>query len=157
MTRNRTRMTVALSAVAGFSLLLTACGGDSDTATPVATEAPGATATETTAPAAAAATIELQDIKFDVTELSAAAGQTLELTIKNTGMIDHDFTIDEIAGEATVNGATAASGDWDVHVATVAGGESTLLLTPTTAGTYEFYCTVLGHKEAGMVGTLTVQ
>jgi uncharacterized cupredoxin-like copper-binding protein len=24
-------------------------------------------------------------------------------------------------------------------------------------GNYEFYCSVPGHKEAGMVGTLTVQ
>jgi uncharacterized cupredoxin-like copper-binding protein len=25
------------------------------------------------------------------------------------------------------------------------------------AGTYEYYCNVPGHREAGMVGTLTVQ
>ena len=28
--------------------------------------------------------------------------------------------------------------------------------TPSTPGEYEFFCTVAGHKEAGMVGTLIV-
>jgi uncharacterized cupredoxin-like copper-binding protein len=27
----------------------------------------------------------------------------------------------------------------------------------TVPGTYEFYCTVVGHKDAGMTGTLIVK
>ncbi|KRT67293.1 MAG: hypothetical protein XU08_C0004G0001, partial [candidate division WWE3 bacterium CSP1-7] len=27
----------------------------------------------------------------------------------------------------------------------------------TTAGTYEIYCAVAGHRESGMVGTLVVE
>jgi uncharacterized cupredoxin-like copper-binding protein len=34
---------------------------------------------------------------------------------------------------------------------------STLDFTPTKPGTYEFFCTVAGHKDAGMVGTLIVK
>jgi uncharacterized cupredoxin-like copper-binding protein len=39
-----------------------------------------------------------------------------------------------------------------------AGGQSAMLeFTPSKPGTYEFWCTVAGHKEAGMTGTLVVQ
>jgi len=43
-----------------------------------------------------------------------------------------------------------------LHVAAGTGGNGTLTFTPSKPGTYAFYCTVAGHKEAGMVGTLTV-
>ena len=54
----------------------------------------------------------------------------------------HDFVIDNAGGkqfkiEAQPNGK--ATGDFTVP-----------------AGTYQFYCSQPGHKEAGMVGTLTV-
>ena len=37
------------------------------------------------------------------------------------------------------------------------GGSGTLEFTPTEPGEYEYYCTVPGHKEAGMLGTLVVE
>jgi plastocyanin len=39
---------------------------------------------------------------------------------------------------------------------TFTGGSKTLSLT-LKPGTYKFYCTVPGHRAAGMEGTLTVQ
>jgi uncharacterized cupredoxin-like copper-binding protein len=36
------------------------------------------------------------------------------------------------------------------------GQTTTLEFTPTAPGTYEYICTIPGHKEAGMKGTLTV-
>lgn len=166
---NKKRLTVVLTAVAGLSMFLVACSSSDEETTDAAatTEAVAATAAATTAaaegtaaaPAAAASTaaVEFADIKYSVTELTAAAGQPLEIALTNAGVLEHDFTIDEIEGEATVDGKSAESGDWDVHVSLPAGGAATLVLTPTKAGTYEFYCSVLGHKEAGMKGTLTVQ
>ncbi|MDP2326830.1 MAG: cupredoxin domain-containing protein [Dehalococcoidia bacterium] len=160
---NKKRLTVVLTAVAGLSMFLVACSS-SDEETPAATattEAAAATAAAegtAAAPAAAAnAAIEFADIKYSVTALTATAGQPLEIAMTNAGVLEHDFTIDKIEGEATVDGKSAESGDWDVHVSLPAGGAATLVLTPTKAGTYEFYCSVLGHKEAGMKGTLTVQ
>ena len=48
-------------------------------------------------------------------------------------------------------------GDSAVHVAAAPGATGTVDFTPSEAGTYEFYCTIEGHKEAGMVGTLVVE
>ena len=36
------------------------------------------------------------------------------------------------------------------------GTTATVLFTPTQIGEYEFECTIPGHKEAGMVGRVTV-
>jgi uncharacterized cupredoxin-like copper-binding protein len=41
-------------------------------------------------------------------------------------------------------------------VLTANGQTNQLEFTPTAAGTYEFWCTVPGHKEAGMIGKLIV-
>ncbi|GMU40173.1 MAG: hypothetical protein AMXMBFR23_10390 [Chloroflexota bacterium] len=157
------RVSIALTAVAGMSLFLAACSssdeaedapaasGETAAATAAATEAAGGAAA-----APAAASIEFQDIKFSVTELTATHGQPLEIAMKNTGALEHDFTVDSIDGEATVGGNSAEGADKDVHVVLAPGAEGTLVLTAEKAGTYEFYCSVLGHKEAGMKGTLTV-
>jgi len=37
------------------------------------------------------------------------------------------------------------------------GGDSTTVTVNLPAGTYTFYCSVPGHKEAGMTGTLVVE
>jgi uncharacterized cupredoxin-like copper-binding protein len=39
----------------------------------------------------------------------------------------------------------------------VAAGTSTATIPNLKAGTYKFYCSVPGHREAGMEGTLTVK
>lgn len=43
-----------------------------------------------------------------------------------------------------------------LHVHTGSGEQASVTFTPTEPGTYEFYCTVPGHREAGMIGQLTV-
>jgi uncharacterized cupredoxin-like copper-binding protein len=43
-----------------------------------------------------------------------------------------------------------------VEVKAQPNAKATVQFTPTAAGTYQFYCAEPGHKEAGMVGTLTV-
>ena len=154
------RFTTAIGlGMASLTLLLAGCSGGG-TPAPEATAAGGEAApAATSAPEAAAPTsaaLSLEDIKYDMTELTATAGQPLTLTLTNAGALDHDFTIDKIDGTATVDGKDAAADGHDVHaeVKTKTSGEVTLTLA---AGTYEFYCTVAGHKDAGMHGTLTVE
>jgi plastocyanin len=95
------------------------------------TAAAPATAPSTTpAPASAAATA-----------LSAKAGK-VTITMSNMSPLEHNVTI---AQGSTVLGATP----------TFIGGSKTLTLS-LKAGTYTFYCSVPGHRQAGMEGTLTV-
>ena len=85
-------------------------------------------------------TIESHDIFFQPTELEIPANQDVKILLPNLGASAHDFSIDELG----------------INVSLPAGetGEVTI---NAPAGTYQFYCNVPGHKEAGMVGTLVVR
>jgi nitrite reductase (NO-forming) len=86
--------------------------------------------------------IEAQDpAAFSETELTVKPGDTITMT--NTGFLQHDFTIDELG----------------IHEVTAGNGDSVTITIPedAEAGEYEFYCSVPGHRESGMVGTLTVE
>lgn len=81
------------------------------------------------------------DIAFDTDAITAKPGDTIVLT--NEGFLQHDFVVDELG----LDSGLANNGD-------------TLTVTiPEDAepGDYEFYCSVPGHKEAGMFGTLTIE
>ena len=116
-------------------------------------------------------TVVATDNVYDKPELDVTAGQPVYLTFRNEGSLVHDFTIATLPleGEAITTVAEhddlgdhehdmeQMAAEVDVHVAAaINGGSSVLQFTPTEPGTYEYYCTVEGHKEAGMVGQLVV-
>jgi plastocyanin len=80
-------------------------------------------------------------LSYDTKQLAAKAGK-VTITMTNMSPIEHDVAI---AKGSTVLGATP----------TFQGGSKTLTLN-LKPGTYTFYCTVPGHRQAGMEGTLTV-
>jgi len=81
-------------------------------------------------------------LRFATKDLSASAGR-VTIAFTNVSPLEHNLTI---AQGAKVLGATP----------TFKGGSRTLTLS-LKPGTYKFFCTVPGHREAGMEGTLTVQ
>lgn len=93
---------------------------------------------DTTA-AAEAIDVEMHDIYFVPTEISIAAETPTELNFVNDGAAVHDFTIDALDFKVTLN-----------------PGESATQSIAAPAGEYEYYCSIPGHKDAGMFGTLTV-
>ena len=106
------------------------------TGTPAPPSSPAASAT-TALKLAASATA----LSFDAKQLSAKAGK-VTITLTNTAPLEHNVTI---AQGSTVLGATP----------TFTGGSKAVTLT-LKPGTYTFYCSVPGHRQAGMEGTLTV-
>jgi plastocyanin len=81
-------------------------------------------------------------LRFNVTSLAAKAGK-VKLVMSNPSSLTHSIAIEG-------NGVTAAGS------VVTQGGTSTVSAN-LRPGTYTFYCTVPGHREAGMQGTLTVQ
>ncbi len=120
--------------------------------------APAATTQEITVSAAA--------MKYTPAAIEIKAGQPVRLTFRNNDGVTHDFSVMEFpttsVGVSVTEDAMAGSHDSQMsvepqlHVAAVMNGSGTLEFTASKPGTYEFFCTVTGHKEAGMVGTLTV-
>jgi uncharacterized cupredoxin-like copper-binding protein len=135
----------------------------------------GGTTTAVTQPQVEQVTLTATDIAYDINELDARVGRPVKVSLQNEGALIHDFSISAIplSGEAVaVEGMdgdhdmsmmadhesmmAGMHGDGDIHVAAAPGATGTVEFTPAEAGTYEYYCTVAGHKEAGMVGTLVV-
>lgn len=90
-----------------------------------------------------ATSIELSatDIKFEPKELTIPADTDVSITVTNNGVLQHDFAIESEGIESGL----------------LNSGESADVVVNLPAGTYDFICTVPGHKEAGMVGTLIVE
>jgi uncharacterized cupredoxin-like copper-binding protein len=145
---------VSLLALAGAILALAGCGGSkgtSSSATPAATTpATTATTTESTtaAPAPSSSALSLAanpegQLKYDKTSLSAKAGK-VAIAFTNSAPLPHNMTVESSSGSTV--GATP----------TFQGGSKTLSLN-LKPGTYKFYCSVPGHRQAGMEGTLVVK
>jgi plastocyanin len=153
--KKRSMPTLSAVAVTVGALALAGCGSSSSTtstttATPPATTAPATTssssaaASSSTAPAGAL-TVEANregQLSFNKTTLSAKAGK-VSIDFTNMSPLAHNLTVEASGGK--ILGATP----------TFQGATKTLTLT-LTAGTYKFFCSVPGHRQAGMEGTLTV-
>jgi plastocyanin len=81
-------------------------------------------------------------LAFDKTELSAKAGK-VTIDFNNPSPIPHNVVIEE-NGKELAGFEPVAEGQEEVSA-------------ELEAGTYTFYCSVPGHREAGMEGTLTVK
>lgn len=146
-------------AVAALMLGLSACGSSKSSTTSTtpaagsATSSASSSATTSTSVAgasggASSTVTESADpsgaLKFVKSTLTAKAG-TVTIEFTNKSPLAHNFTLQQ-GTSGPVVGATP----------TFMGGTKTLTVK-LKAGTYTFYCSVPGHRAAGMQGTLTVQ
>lgn len=86
------------------------------------------------------ALLTAENTAFAETSIEIQTGEVLGLFIVNRDGFAHSFDIDAL----------------DIHVQLPANATTAVMVKPTTAGTLEYYCAVPGHREAGMVGSLTV-
>ncbi|RIK35706.1 MAG: nitrite reductase, copper-containing [Chloroflexi bacterium] len=146
-------------------MLLNACGGDgSDNA--AARSAPQSNPSAT---APLEVTVVAVDLKFEPATITVDAGQLVRLTFDNQGVMEHDWYAPTLtASTFTVTSQptltaratdllTQAQTAKTPYAAANAGESMVIEFTPDGGGDFEFYCAVPGHKEAGMVGTLTVR
>jgi plastocyanin len=139
-------LAVVLVALAGCG---SSGGGNSSASTPASTTASSSTSTSASAPAAGAGqTLTLAanpegQLKYNTTALTAKAGKvTIDFT--NMAPLSHNVTVESSSG--AILGATP----------TFQGATKSLSLN-LKPGTYKFFCSVPGHRMAGMEGTLTVR
>src|SRR5215216_5209853 len=109
-------------------------------------------------------TVQATDFAYNPVSVTVPAGQPVTLTPNNTGAVEHDFVVDKINVtdvEASDTGPAAhhQMGDapeYDLHFFAKAGDTAVLKFTAMEPGTYEIFCSIEGHKEAGMIGKLIV-
>jgi plastocyanin len=149
---------VTLTTIALAALAIAACGGSSHpkqaSKNPIPPAASGtsppsaSTSTSSTpAPAQASTTLAIAadpsgQLKYIPSTLSAKAGKvTVDFT--NKSPLPHDVVL--------VDSSNKVLGQTPVFQ----GGTKTFTVT-LTPGAYTYYCSVPGHRQAGMQGTLTV-
>jgi uncharacterized cupredoxin-like copper-binding protein len=138
-----------IAAILACSLFtFVACGGEEPPSEPIIDPLAGATAEAATA-------IEMRDIAFSEDVLTIDVGRVIEVVISNTGSLRHDFTIQRVPADVSASGQQKR-GKFDVHVELTKDQSATLLLRVTESGEYTFFCSVPGHRSAGMEGTLVV-
>ena len=108
-----------------------------------------------------------EDFRFVPDTITVKVGETIRLKLENHDPVLHDYTTDE-AEFIILEAVGASHGDHDVdaeeqvslqplHIAAEADEHGELVFEATEAGEYEFYCSVPGHREAGMVGTVIIE
>jgi uncharacterized cupredoxin-like copper-binding protein len=122
----------SLVAASALVVLLAACGGSGGS---------GSTYTEPKGPPVATVNLEAGNTYFKPDKVTASPPGIIEIKVKNVESGVHDLVIRDIPGFQV-----EVSGEGDV-----ASGKVKL-----AKGKYEFYCSIPGHEEAGMKGTLTV-
>jgi uncharacterized cupredoxin-like copper-binding protein len=110
--------------------------------------------------------VEANDFSFGPDLIEVKVGEPVRIVFNNMGALEHDWSIAHIAATDVHEESDHSAGhgdhmagmddDPDLHVSAMPGESGVLEFTPTEAGTYEISCTVAGHQEAGMVGTLVV-
>src|SRR4051794_237701 len=84
--------------------------------------------------------IRARDIYFDPKTLTISADSGVVIELSNQGRAFHNFTI--VGRDISVD---------------LPPGEVRQVVFHPPPGTYQFYCDVPGHRQAGMVGVLTVK
>ena len=140
-------MRAMLIALIVGAAVIAGCGGDDNeesAATPTATQAP---ADDSGSSSGGAATLKFSapadgSLKFDQKDATAKAGKV---------------TVDFANPSSTPHAVEIEGNGVEEETETVTSGDAPPITVDLKPGTYEFYCPVPGHKEAGMEGTLTVQ
>lgn len=139
---NRRRFLVmsgaSVAAMTGLTTILGSTAHEGHNEAPVST--PGASPAASPVADANTFTITLNDTYFSPKEFTIPADTEVTLKLDNQGLMQHDFTCEPLK---------LASGRLN-------GGDTRELTFSAPKGSYQFFCSVPGHKVIGMVGTLRV-
>jgi plastocyanin len=143
-------------------------GGAVSTSSSSASSSSGSTASSSSASATSTSSATTS-ASSSAAAAPSGQGQTLHLAAATTGMLMYDTkTLTAKAGKVTIDFTNASPVPHNVTVQSGTTGP-TIAATPTFSGgtksismtlkpgTYTYYCSVPGHRQAGMVGTLTVK
>ena len=94
------------------------------------------------------------EFAFDPPDLALPAAEAVTVELTNDGATVHNWTVlsEAIAVEADFDSALVLGGVPDVN-----GGETGASDVTLDAGEYQVICTIAGHFDAGMEGSVTAQ
>lgn len=84
--------------------------------------------------------VEADSFRYGPSELVVGVGEGVAIELTATDVL-HDFVVTE----------------FDAHIAAAGGRTATGGFVADQVGTFAYFCSVAGHREAGMEGTLRVE
>ncbi len=144
------------------ALALSACGGGAEGGTAGGSAAAGE---------GAGGAVEVQadptgQLKYQETTLTGPANTAISVNFTNPAPVQHNWVLvqpgqeDAVATAGAANGGNVPAGTPGTIAAGAVlnqGASETVQVPATPAGTYTYICTVPGHYQAGMKGTMTIQ
>jgi nitrite reductase (NO-forming) len=127
--------------IGGVSLLLIAAFSVPILLAPKSAAVPSVASNQpTVAIAPASVSITAAEFKFSPNSIEAQVGQKVTLTLQNSGVVEHDVTIPSAGFSLLARAGQTATGEF----------------TFDKPGVFDFFCSIPGHKDAGMKGSLTI-
>ncbi len=85
--------------------------------------------------------LNAEEFQFSTNSIKVKKGETVTIRLVNKGRAPHDFVIDGL----------------NIRSSRLSGGQTeNIVFTPDKTGKFTFYCSVPGHREAGMEGIIEV-
>jgi len=142
----RSFLGLGAAAIAGTgAIVLVGRAGSAQDGTPLAGGTPEASPSASPAASPVASegkfVVSTVDLAFEPDAFTIPANTDVTVRVENLGLLPHDFTLDQLGISSDL----------------LSSGESAALTINAGPGTYGFHCSVPGHKQAGMRGTLTVE
>ena len=117
------------------TLLIAACGG----------------------PGTSEISVEMAEFSFTPSSNTVSAGSEVTVSLTNSGTFEHNWTVMEAGYTVDTPFDESDRANVLAETSVAAGGSSTLTFTaPSDGGTYQVVCSVPGHLEGGMEGSLSV-
>ena len=124
---------------------------------------PAAAATSATTQPAIEVKVSLgnsaNELKFFPSNLEFVTGKRYKLLLDNPSLQKHYFTAKDFADASWTQKVEAGKVEvkGTIHELELKpGAEAEWIFVPMKPGTYELHCSIKGHTEAGMVGTIAI-
>lgn len=87
-------------------------------------------------------TVDSFEMGFSLKTITVKKGDTVKITLTNSGKYTHDWVVDEFSARTKV----------------IKNGETdSITFVADKTGSFEYYCSVMTHRQQGMVGKLIVE
>jgi uncharacterized cupredoxin-like copper-binding protein len=152
----KTRTILVGLAVTAMVAIAAACGGSSggDPAPPETNAtADGPSASDAPQAPDVVVDLTLELVRFVPDAIDIRAGQLVQINMRNLDGVEHDFQVQglsvELMGDEAMRGHHAGAGANMLAMHATENGNASVMFRAEQRGTYEFFCTIEGHRDAG--------
>ena len=100
--------------------------------------------------------ITANDFSYLPNQIKVEKNQMVTIKLINEGDVEHDLQLNGLNAEIMQMDSHQHGNNQGVHIHAQGGEQSMITFKPLETGEFEYYCTIPGHKESGMVGMISI-